>query len=218
MLRNMGALVQRFSLMFWGGEPSTTYSHVGWGCSLAAALSIFLCAAGPEAGAVCWVLWAGFVGAFCLGIGNSQQLSASVGSCQPQASVSRRSSGAVLAPNLHFLPSLCSLLEKLWQLPPFPSSPQLLLPAPSSPPSLCFLCRNQIPHCPNCCCLFPCYAGGALSLSPSYRALCFCSPFPNVHLFHLFPSAFAFCRESVMCLCPRSFFSLPLCLPLCSCL
>lgn len=72
----------------------------------------------------------------------------------------------MLAPKLHFLPSLCSLLEKLWQLPPFPSSPQLLPPAASSPPSLCFLCRNQIPHCPNCCYLFPCHAGGALTLSP----------------------------------------------------
>lgn len=72
----------------------------------------------------------------------------------------------MLAPKLHFLPSPCSLLEKLWQLPPFPSSPQLLLLAASSPPSLCFLCRNQIPHYPNCCCLFPRQAGGALSLSP----------------------------------------------------
>lgn len=72
----------------------------------------------------------------------------------------------MLAPKLHFLPSLCSPLEKLWQLPPFPSSPQFLLLAASSPPSLCFLCRNQIPHCPNCCCPFPCNAGGALALSP----------------------------------------------------
>lgn len=95
---------------------------------------------------------------FAWGIADSQQLSASAGF---GAWASRGGTGTLLAPKPLFLPSPRSLLEKLQQLPPFPSSPQLLLPGASSPPGSRFLCRARVPHR----CLFPGRAGAAPSLS-----------------------------------------------------
>lgn len=120
----------------------------------------------------------------------------------------------MLAQTLHFPPYPHSLLEKLQQLSPFPSSLQPWLRGASSVPRLHFLCRAQVPHCPSCCCLFSGHAGAAPSLSP----------FPATGLLHLcfhfpllFSTTFAFCREGTVPFWPRSFSFLPWCLPPCSC-
>lgn len=177
--------------------------------------------AATYAGAVCWVLWAGFVetALFAWGIGNSQQLSASAWCwvmLATRLSEQEEHWGAA-APKLRFLPSPHSLLEKLWQFPPFPSSPQLLLGVPPACP-VCVSSAEPKSHIPPVAAVH----SQALQEQPvpvslcSYRALHLCSSFPNVFLCLLFSGAFAFSREGAMLFQPSSFSFLPWCLPWCS--
>lgn len=188
-IKHGGTRPTLLNAVFVEGEPSTTYIHVGWGRSLAAAFSVFRYAVAPCAEAVCWVLWVGFVepALFAWGISNSQQLSASAwcwvilatrldkqeeqwGSAGTKAAFPAFSlfpaGEIVAAPSLSFLssaPAAGCLQPTRFAFPlqsPGPTFPQLLLSFPRS-------CRSS---------------PVTVSFS-SYRALHSCYPFPNVFLF-----------------------------------